>query len=173
MIISQKRFFLLGYIFLLFTRTAVFGQEFSLENLLPGLRDRAIIMDIVARIVESDQIVVWYSENKKVTIPGRPVGIKLVGDNIVVAVQFTPYFRRRGNNFLVAQGQIWIDVPNKGVSYSTSMQTIPMEFGELIYFFPLGSTSTQQAEPRIEIELTLHPYAEETPETEQGNSDSP
>jgi hypothetical protein len=160
--ISRNRLALLGVLFLA-ARTAVPAQEPSLEDLLPGLKERAIIMDIVARIVEQNQQVVWDSENSKVTIPGRPVGLKLVGANIVVAVQFTPYFRAKGHNILVAQGQIWIDVPNKGMSYHTTMQTIPMEFGEHIYFFPLGSKDSAD-DARIEIQLVLHPYLQETPE---------
>jgi hypothetical protein len=140
----------------------------SLEELLPGLKERAIIMEIAARIVEQNQEVVWNTEDSRVTIPGRPVGLKLVGANIVVAVQFTPYFRRDGINILVAQGQIWIDVPGKGINYHTSLQTIPLEFGELIYFFPLGQTESQDERARIEIQLVLHPYTEEVPPVEQG-----
>ncbi|MDR0567609.1 MAG: hypothetical protein LBG87_00175 [Spirochaetaceae bacterium] len=137
------------------------AQEFSLEELLPGLKERAVVLDIVARVVEKNQEEVWNSANSKITIPGRPVGLKLVGANIVIAVQFTPYLRENGVNMLVAQGQIWIDVPNEGIRYQTTLQTIPLEFGELIYFFPLGSVSAEKAggEARIEIQIQMHPYA--------------
>ena len=57
----------------------------TLEELLPDLKDRAIIMDIVARIVEQGQNVVWNTENSKVIIPGQPVGLKLVGYKHMVA----------------------------------------------------------------------------------------
>jgi hypothetical protein len=160
--IPHCRITLLGSLLFLTAAAAVQAQELSLEDLLPGLREKAVIMDIAARIVEQNQEVVWNSENSRVTIPGRPVGLKLVGANVVVAVQFTPYFRRNGNNVLVAQGQIWINVPDKGMSYQTTMQTIPLEFGELIYFFPLGSIDPPD-HSRIEIQLVLHPYIEETP----------
>jgi hypothetical protein len=128
--------------------SAVIAQEFSLEELVPGLKEQAVKMAIVARVVEQDQEEVWNSVNSKVTIPGRPVGMKLVGNNIVVAVQFTPYRQRNGRNILVAQGQIWIDVPNQGIHYQTTMETIPLEYGEQIYFFPLGSGKNPN-EPRI------------------------
>jgi hypothetical protein len=164
--IPHCRFTLLGSLLFLAAASAVQAQELNLEDLLPGLRENAVIMDIAARIVEQNQEVVWNSENSKVTIPGRPVGLRLVGANVVVAVQFTPYFRRNGDNVLVAQGQIWINVPDKGMSYQTTMQTIPMEFGELIYFFPLGSMESPE-HSRIEIQLVLHPYIEETPPTDE------
>jgi hypothetical protein len=135
------------------------AQEFPLEELLPGLRERAVVLNMTARVVEQNQREVWNSVNSKVTIPGKPVGLRLVGANIVVAVQFTPYLRRNGRNVLVAQGQIWVDVPNEGIRYQTTMQTIPLEFGEQIYFFPLGSVSSND-EAHIEIQLELHPYTE-------------
>jgi hypothetical protein len=146
-----------GVLFLV-AGAAAMAQEPGLEELLPGLKNRAVILDIAARVVENNQQEVWNSSNSKVTIPGRPVGIKLVGANVVVAVQFTPYLRPNGKNILVAQGQIWIDIPNEGFRYHTTMQTIPLEFGEHIYFFPLGSASSPN-DARIEIRLKLEPYA--------------
>ena len=135
------------------------AQETSLEE-LPGLRDRAVVMHIISRIVEQNQEVVWDSENTRITIPGRPVGLKLLGSDLVVAVQFTPFLRGNGRHILVAQGQIWINVPNEGISYHTTMQTIPLEFREQVYFFPLGSVRSED-EARIEIQLVLEPYSEE------------
>jgi hypothetical protein len=161
MIFPSRHLALFGSILFLAAR-AVNAQETSLEELLPGLKEQAMIMDIVARVVERNQQVVWNSSNSKVTIPGRPVGLKLVGTNIVVAVQFTPYFRRNGHNVLVAQGQIWMNIPNEGIRYHTTMQTIPLEFGEEIFFFPLGSVDGQD-DARIEVKLVLHPYAEAAP----------
>ncbi|MDR2257910.1 MAG: hypothetical protein LBE14_02035 [Treponema sp.] len=148
---------LFGSIFFLAASAAVSAQEPSLEEMLPGLKDRAVVLEIVARVVEQNQREVWNSVNSKVTIPGRPVGLKLVGANVVVAVQFTPYLRRNGRNVLVAQCQIWVDVPNEGMSYQTTMQAIPLDFGEQIYFFPLGSVDSQN-DARIEILLELKPY---------------
>jgi hypothetical protein len=154
-----RRLSLFGSLIFLAANTAVIAQEPGLEELLPGLKDRAVVLDMVARVVEQNRQEVWNSVNSKVTISGRPVGLKLVGANVVVAVQFTPYFRRNGHIILVAQGQIWVDVPNEGIRYQTTMQAIPLELGERIYFFPLGSTDSPD-EARIEIMLELRPYAE-------------
>ena len=136
-----------------------YAQETPFED-LPGVRERAVVMHTISRIVEENQEVVWNSENTRVTIPGRPVGLKLLGSDLVVAVQFTPFLRPGGRHILVAQGQIWINIPDEGVSYHTTMQTIPLEFQEQVYFFPLGSMKTQD-EARIEIQLVLEPYTEE------------
>jgi hypothetical protein len=132
------------------------AQEPSLEEMLPGLKDRAVVFDITARVIEQNQIEVWNSTESRVTIPGRPVGLKLLGSNIVVAVQFTPYLRRK-HNVLVAQGQIWANVPGEGIRYQTTMQKIPLDFDEPIYFFPLGQANNAD-DARIEIMLVLRPY---------------
>jgi len=152
----RKRTAFLGAV-LFFTINILFAQETSLEE-IPELRERAVIMRIVSRIVEENQQVVWDSENTRVTLPGRPVGLKLVGSDLVVAVQFTPFLRSNGRHILVAQGQIWMNIPDEGISYRTTMQTIPLEWRELVYFFPLGSVRAED-EARIEIQLALEPYS--------------
>ncbi|MDR1420407.1 MAG: hypothetical protein LBI86_08540 [Treponema sp.] len=157
--IPSHRVKILGLLCTAALGSAAFAQETSFEGLHPGLREQALILDIIARVVEQNQREIWQSVNSRITIPGRPVGIKLVGDNIVVAAQFTPYLRRNGRNILVAQGQIWVDIPNEGVRYKTTIQTIPLEFGEQIYFFPLGSVNSPD-DAHIEIQLELRPYLE-------------
>jgi hypothetical protein len=146
----------LGSILFISATPMIRGQE----EVFRGLEDRAVVLDIIARVIEESQGEVWNSTNSKVTIPGRPVGLRLVGENIVVAVQFTPLFRKDGTTALVALGQIWINIPDEGIRYHTTMQTIPLEFGEQIYFFPLGSKRSPE-DARIEIQLRLHPYSEE------------
>ena len=131
-----------------------------MQNFFPRLRGQAVTLEITTRVLEQDQTVIWNESHRKTTIPGQPIGIKLVGANVVVAAQFTPYTRRGAQKFLVAQGQIWMDIPGQGIQYYTSMQTIPMEFGEPIYFFPLGSLKDENS-ASIEVMLTLHPYEEE------------
>ena len=125
----------------------------------PRFRGRALVLEISARVVERDDTVIWNESHQKTTLPGRPVGIKLVGSNLVVVAQFTPYVRRGVQKFLVAQGQIWMEVPEHGIRYHTTMQTIPLEFGEPIYFFPLGPHGPEDT-ARIEVMLTLYPYEE-------------
>ena len=144
------------------------AQESSLQE-IPGLREQAVVMRIVSRIVEQNQAVVWNSENTKTILPGRPVGLQLVGSNLVVAVQFTHFLRPNGRHVLLAQGQIWINVPGEGISYHTTMQTIPMEFRETVYFFPLGSMMDDD-QPRIEIQLTLEPYLERSTPVHRGRN---
>ena len=138
------------------------SESSPLQKISPR-RGKMVVLEISARIIEENQTVVWDESHRKITLPGRPVGIKLVGDNIVVAVQFTPYMRRNMGCYLVAQGQIWMDIPDHGIRYHTTMQTIPVEFGEQIYFFPLGSHKHEDASG-IEVMLTMQPYDDDEEE---------
>jgi len=142
-------------VFCLFTTSMqIHAQEQQTSRTMEQeLRRRALVIDIDARVLTDDLDVMWNEIQRKVAIPGSPVGIRLVGSNVVVGVQFTPFIRNQGN-LIVAHVQIWIDNPGSGVSYHTSFQTIPMDFNEQIYFFPLGTKNSS-----IEILLTVNPYS--------------
>jgi hypothetical protein len=141
---------------LFFTAGAVLWAQ-TIEDLLPSLQDRALVLDITVRVLEKDSQEIWNSSSSKVTIPGRAVGVKLVGSNVVVAINFTPYLTQEGNTILVAQGQIWVNVSEQGIQYKTTIQTIPITFGEQVYFLPLGSSPSDE-DAYIELLLNLHPY---------------
>jgi hypothetical protein len=162
---------LVGGIIFITALGAGFSQEFpSLEELLPGLRERALVLEIVSRVVDRNQQIVWNSVNSKVTIPGRPIRINMVGTNVVMALQFTLFFKPGAHSILVAQGQIWVDLPEEGIRYQTTLQTIPIDIGEPIVFFPLGSPNSPE-ETRIELQLEIRPYEdheEEEPDPPRG-----
>ena len=141
-------------IFLILASAGLGAQEPGLENLVPGLKDKAVMLDINASVREQNQRVIWQEAHQRLTIPGRPVGMNLVGVNLVVSVQFTPYLQAGGENVLVAQAQIWVEVPGQGIRYQTSMQTIPLDFDEPIFYLPLGSVTAKDS-PYIEITITL------------------
>jgi hypothetical protein len=166
-----------------YARTAFFGGILLVAvNAAPYAEDQpdqslgefAVVLNVVSRLVEANQQVVWDQANSKVTLPGVPVRLKLVGANLVVVTQFTLYREKNGRMLLVTQGQIVVDVPNQGMSYHTTIETIPLKFGEQIYFFPLGRANPPE-EPRIEIQVTLEPYTPETalPETVSRDLSSP
>ncbi|MDR2941499.1 MAG: hypothetical protein LBV17_02795 [Treponema sp.] len=151
----NRSFCLFGAFFIISAGLNIYAQDsrVGIGEMANGIRRRAVVIDIEARVLGEDNTVVWSETHRKLAIPGSPVGIKLVGSNVVVEVQFTPFIRRQGS-VLVAQGQIWYNEPGKGISYYTSIQTIPFEFGEQIYFFPLGTSN--QFGSSIEIILTVN-----------------
>ena len=131
----------------------IYSQNQQAGGMEQELRRRALVIDIDSRVLTDEDVIIWNQVERKIAIPGSPVGIRMVGSNVVVGVQFTPFIRAQGN-VLVAQVQIWIDTGN-GVSYNTSIQTIPIDFNELIYFFPLGASNSS-----IEMLLTVNPYSD-------------
>ena len=135
-------------------------SDSPMQNLLPRFRGRAVVIDIDARILENGKII-WNETNQKITIPGRPVEIKLIGENLVVVVRLTFIPNNRdGQKLLVAQGQIFMADSSQGIRYQASVQTIPIEFDETICYFPLGSFKPEAGASSIEVMLTLRPYQE-------------
>jgi hypothetical protein len=150
-----RSFRLICAFFLLSANLNIYAQDTKgeLGEMVSGFRKRAVVMDIDARVLGEEKAVIWNETHHRIAIPGSPVGIKLVGSNVVVLVQFTPFIRREGS-VLVAQGQIWYNEQGKGISYYTSIQTISLVFGEPIYFYPLGN-KPNQFDSIIEVVITI------------------
>ena len=159
-------YFLLG--FSLFCE-ALYAQELLPEELL-ALKDKAMVFQITTTVEETSRDV-WNAYSSKITVPGRPVLIKLVGDNIVISVQFIPYLRPDNNYALMARSEIWINIPQKGMNYKNDARSIPIEFGEPILYFPLGSNAPL-SNPHIELLVTVYRYGEEPEEDVQSPSSS-
>jgi hypothetical protein len=134
-----------------------FFQDEDLESLI----DEALQLQITAKVLPPDQQPVWNSQSKKVTIPGRSVAVRLVGENIRIDVVFTPYEEEGGTLLLVAQGQVWFtEAPDSKTTYLTTIQSIPVSWGEKVLFFPLGF-SRELAEAstfNIQLEVEIYPY---------------
>ena len=148
--------FLSGIFFLLAAGAGLNANEPEPAEVFRGLRGRTLVIDIDARVLEQDYEVIWNEVHRRLTLSGNPVSIRLVGSNVIVAIQLTPFIRQ-GGNVLVAQGQIWAEVPNEGIRYHTSIQTIPIAFDEPVYFFPFGR-SHQIDGSLLEIMLTMKSY---------------
>jgi len=135
-------------------------ERFFEDEDLESLIDEALQLQITAKVLPPDQQPVWNSQSKKVTIPGRSVAVRLVGDNIRIDVVFTPY-QEEGGNLLVAQGQVWFsEAPNAKTTYLTTIQSIPVSWGEKVLFFPLGFSSelSKTSTFNIQLEVEIYPY---------------
>jgi hypothetical protein len=116
------------------------GQEGQSKETLKALMDEALRINIVARILPSDDASNFNVEKSRLTIPGRPVALQFIGDNIIINAILTPYLKQDGKLILVAQGQVWFSEPkeDKPVRYLSSFKSLPISLGEKIFFFPLG-----------------------------------
>jgi hypothetical protein len=125
--------------------------------------EQALKVYIAARVSETGEQTVWNVESTETTIPGRSVSVKLVGSNIVVVAQFTPYFGEGNSLILVAQGQVWISSPlQEEIKYLTTLKNIPITLGEKVLFFPLGVKNVERKSQNmynIELEIKILPFS--------------
>ena len=137
-------------------------ERFFQDENLDSLIDKALQLHITAKVLPPNKQPIWNSESKKVTIPGRSVAVRLVGDNIRIDVVFTPY-QEDGNLLLVAQGQVWFSkAANARTKYLTTIQSVPVTWGEKVLFFPLGFSNefTGKKTFNIQLEVEIFPYRE-------------
>ena len=153
------------------------AQELDFEELfndpkLEALIDQALQLNITAKVLPPGETAVWNSESRKVTLPGRSVAVRLVGQNIRIDVVFTPYQKDDGAVLLVAQGQVWLsEAPNQKTKYLTTIQSIPVSWGEKVLFFPLGLSAglpSEQETFAIQLEVEILPYKELRQRAPQG-----
>ena len=163
--ISAKVFSAIGILLLCASQNHLMEAQRLPVDELPALRDRAMVLHITTKIEENNQEL-WNAFDSRVTMPGRPVVIRLVGENLNIIIQFTPYLQ--DNKYtLVAQSQIWINIPERGMSYRTANHSIPIDFGESILYFPLGADRSPDT-PLIELNLTMYRFGEE-PRSDDNN----
>jgi hypothetical protein len=141
------------------------------QGIPDALKDKALIVRVVtvvpAAAAESgpsapsslgsngDRGQVWRSESSKYTVPGTPVPFKLVGSNVAIIVQITPFEEGDGKGVtLIAQGQVWVRPQEGGLSYHTTVDTLSVDFGETVLFFPLGLGPAGKDSMRLEISVT-------------------
>ena len=155
----MKRFITILLLTLLVS--SLYSEDVDLESAIRTLLDNALMINIEARILPPDKEPIWNTKSSELTIPGRSVAVKLVGENIRVYAIFTPYNLENGNILLVAQGQVWLsDTPEKEVKYLSTFRSIPITLGEKVLFFPLGFSDklANKKHFNIELEIQIVPY---------------
>jgi len=160
----SKKTLIIGLFLTVFLSAGTFAQDqgdHSIEELLK----EALTIRIQAKLFHDVQNVMWQSELERLTIPGRAVTINLQNEQARLSVHFTPYRKTSGGLILVAQSEIWLqeysrENSSENLRYFTSMKSIPLDFEELIYFYPLGKLENLNNPDQIHIEmiLSISPY---------------
>jgi len=148
------------------------GKE--IDEALELLQDKALSVYITARITQDGEETVWDMNLSRVTISGRAVTVRLDGSNVVVVARFTPYKERDNSILLVAQGETWVTASGEdNTRYRTSFKSLPVELGESVVFFPLGTNevnmdfdSPEYGSFNIELEVRIVPYPGESAEND-------
>lgn len=131
------------YIFilvLLFLILSIYAEESKLQEKLEKLLDEALQVNITAKVFPTNKEVSWNMEQRKLTIPGSAIKIRLEGENVRVIADLTPYQVGKDEFQLLVEGQIWLsESPKKALRHLTStFKSIPISLGEKIRFYPLG-----------------------------------
>lgn len=143
------------------------AQDTNPKDALQQLLSNALSVTISARVVpppnaQEDAPSIWNAESTKVTLPGRAIKVRLDGDNVHIFLICTPYIQDYGGVLLLAQGQVWfMEPPEKESKLYNAFYTIPITFGEPVFFFPLGVSDRsppQKGYFNIEIEIKIVPY---------------
>jgi hypothetical protein len=142
---------------LFFSLLAPATQEQETGEALEGLIDEALRINIVARVLPPQEKPVINMEDSKLTIPGRPVAVRFVGENILINATLTPYLIGENRLLLVAQGQVWFSEPQaeKTVKYLSSLKSMSVRLGEKIVFFPLGVPRNVSESNAFNLELEI------------------
>jgi hypothetical protein len=134
------------------------------QDMPEALRDKAFVVKVIA-IIPANAAATgdgqaqsssegWQAESEKYTVLGAPVPFKLIGSNLVIIVQITPFEGDEGKGLtLIAQGQVWVRPPDGGLSYHTSVDKLAVDFGETVLFYPLGLGPEGRASMRLEISV--------------------
>lgn len=156
-----------GFVLLLLALTVsgLEARDNSLEDAFQALLDKALQLNIVARILPPGTQPVWNMKSSKVTIPGKSVAVRLVGKDLRIDVVFTPYQEEDGKLLLVAQGQVWLmEAPERETRYISSFKSIPISLGEKVLFFPLGFSGELTRKESFIIQLEIEVLAYKDPE---------
>ncbi|RPJ09492.1 MAG: hypothetical protein EHM28_01340, partial [Spirochaetaceae bacterium] len=135
------------------------AQGFSQEQPdFSQMLDKALVLNIKARLVSKSNQAAWTFSVQKVTIPGKAIVVQMNGRNLKLNLTLTPYQEENQTAvLLVAQGQIWIQEVSSGVAkYVTNLRTIPVNLGEKIQYYPLGVGDSQDYAIELEIEIITY-----------------
>lgn len=150
---------LLPLLFLLLNHGAYLAADGNTDP-LKYLKDDALSVNVVARIMDSGHETIWNMSSTKVTISGRAVQVRLEGDNVLVLANLIPYLNPDNSILLVALGQIWVPTADrKGYKYYSTMKSLPITPGEKVFFFPFGMAVDQKANVyTLELEIQVTRY---------------
>lgn len=137
----------------------------SIEAIPMSIRSEALAVSVRALMNHPEIQEPWQASERKYTIPGTPVSIKLVGSDVAVVISITPNRTRDGSLFMIAQGQVWFRDTDGTVRYRSTVDTVGVNFGEKLLFYPFGVFADGNAPLRIE--LVVEQYKENSPSAPQ------
>lgn len=151
------------------TPLGVMAQENEPQT--ESLLDQAIVIRINTKLISANGKAGWNFSVARITIPGRPVVLKLQGGNLQIKLGLTPYTDDTTENglILVTQGEVWItEKPGKQAKYMASLKSTKLVMGEKIHLYPLGVSTKAPEKYNIEVEIQIVPYKDAVQKPDNG-----
>jgi hypothetical protein len=136
------------------------GGSEALDDPLEYIRDKAVSVSIITRVVGKDRVNVWKTQSERITVSGKSVNVTLNGDDLKVRAHIIPFVHEDGSILLVAKGEVWAgEEKSDDVEYYTTVRSLPVEPGESVIFFPVGlAVDSEEQIYTIELEIKVQPY---------------
>lgn len=132
----------------------------ELQEALRYLQEKALEVEIHARLIGKDHENIWNTKSRKVTVSGKSVSITLEGENLTVSAHLIPFLNESGSIFLVAKGEVWVQQsPDQEKKYYSTVKSLPIKPGESVIFFPTGVLMDTEENNvyTIELEIQVEP----------------
>lgn len=133
------------------SQEAVLPEPGSLAAIPPAMLEEALSISIDASINIPGEDIKWLVKEVKYTLPGASISIKLYGSDSAIIFTLTPHKRKKPDLLLIAQGQVWFKNKDSGVGYRTSVESLSINYGEKVLFYPFGANPPEGSPLRVEI----------------------
>ncbi len=132
----------------------------SIASIPAALLGEALKVSVAASVGKQSGPPSWEAKDIKYTIPGTSVSARLIGADVAIIITVTPYKNKGGGLLLLAQGQVWYKDGDAGLRYRTAVDSLNIQFGEMVLFYPFGTQPEGGA--ALRIELVMDKYAAST-----------
>jgi len=132
----------------------------ELQEALRYLQDKALEVQIHARLIGKDDENIWNTQSRKITVSGKSVSITLEGEDLTVKAHLIPFLNEGGAIFLVAKGEVWVQQSaSQEKKYYSTVKSLPIKPGESVIFFPTGVLMDTEENNiyTIELEIQVEP----------------
>jgi len=153
--VSPIKFRFFPEVFLFLCVSVASGAQETADSIDVGklLREALYLLIDVEASIPDNPAGTWEAKVKKITVPGRPVELRLHGEDSHLKVEFTLYPAEENKLLLVARSETWV-----GSEYSSSLTSLTVEYRDALYYYPLGRSSELVEDVEIRMAVEVTPY---------------
>lgn len=147
----------LGTFLFLLPVVLLFSQDEGTPPPLPEEMIGKSVYIVIQTSVQGNSETGFQKASSRLTLPGKPVTVRLKVRNGRIIVNFTPYLSGEGQYVLLVQNEVWIRSAEDGpFQYFTSVSSIPVRSGDRAHFYPMGKKNEGEF---LQMIVVIVPYA--------------